>query len=400
MTDTPDTSVPGNGRATPPDGAPVTLNRRWFQWQAALTPPPAPLFLRDRHLRIGVVGGGDIGLRNAHSARAAPNAAIAAICDLNPDIRRTMAREFSVPAVRDYADLLARDDVDAVLLSLPHHLHAPLAMQAAAAGKHVLLEKPLGVSLDDATRIVRACEQAGVRLSVNFSFRYRPAVQLARQFIRDELLGEIAGLQISFYHFKGARYWAGGFTGRASGDWRASKDKAGGGLLILTVCHELDYARYCTGLDVTRVYSEYGTFGAKVEVEDAIAVTLHLSNGAIGSVTASSHWRAEPLDELRIWGTHGALRLLASSQLSLWSERRWGDLAAGQEHHITRFPAVDYTARWIDAVARAIAQGEPPAITGIDGWINNAVIEAAYQSRDLGRAVDVPRWPAHEETPA
>lgn len=370
------------------------LSKHWLAWHVEYTRPPldSPP-LRDQRLRVGIVGGGDIGLRNANSVKAAPAAEVAAVCDLNPDIRRDMARQFEVPAIAEYDALLAREDVHAVLLSLPHHLHAPMAIQAAQAGKHVLIEKPLGVNLDDATRIVTACQAAGVRLTVNFSFRYQPAIQFARQLIEDGILGDVCGMQISFYHFKGARYWAGGFTARASGDWRASKAQAGGGLLILTVCHEIDYARYCTGLQVNRVFSEYGTFASPVEVEDSIVVTLRHDNGAIGSITASSHWRAAPLDEVRIWGTHGALRLESSRTLSFWSERRWQMLAAGREYRLNHFPQIDYTAQWIDRFAQAVARDEPHEITGLDGWMNNAVIEAAYRSRDLGKPVEVKPFP-------
>jgi predicted dehydrogenase len=162
----------------------------------------------------------------------------------------------------------------------------------------------------------------------------------------------------------------------------------------LQVCHAIDFLRYITGLEVKRVYSEYGTFGSPVEVEDAIGVCLLYDNGAIGSITASSHWRAERLDEVRIWGTHGALRIETNDRLELWSARRWGQLSPGKEHHLDNLPDIDYTAKWIHCFGLAIANDQPHDITGKDGWINNAVIEAAYNSRDSGRAEDVPayRW--------
>jgi len=370
------------------------ISKKWFNWvvdieegNANQTLPP------EKRLRVGVVGGGDIGMHNAESVRAAPAAVVAAVCDRNYAILRDFEKQFESPATPEYEDLLKRSDINAILLSVPHALHAPLAIQAAQAGKHVLLEKPLGVNLQDATEIVAACRQAKVRLSVNLSFRYQPAVQLARRLIHDGALGDIFGIQINHLMFKGGGYWAGGFTGRASGAWRASKEKAGGGILILQVCHAIDYLRYCTGLEVKRVFSEYGTFASPGDIEDAIAVTLQYDNGAIGSITASSHWRAQPLVDLRIWGTHGALRLEGTQKLSFWSSRRWHNLPAGKEHHLDKFPQVDYTAQWIQNFAEATAADEPHEITDKDGWINNAVIEAAYQSRDTGQAVEVPPFP-------
>lgn len=370
------------------------LSRRWFTWKIDFeegtllgTLPP------EKRLRVGVAGGGDIGLRNAYSVRAAPAAVVSAVCDINPAVLTDLAMRFRVPAMPEYERLLARADVDAVLISVPHILHAPLAIQAAQTGKHVLLEKPLGLHLQDATRIVEACHEAGVRLTVNFSFRYRLAIELARQLIHDGVLGEICGMQIRLLQFKGASYWAGGYTARAAGDWRASKEKAGGGILINTVCHAIDYLRYCTGLEVTRTFSEYGTFTSPVEVEDVIVVTSQYDNGAVGSITASSCWRATPSDEVCIWGTHGALRIRENNTLSFWSARRWRELSPGKEYHLNKLAEIDYTAKWVQRFAMAIANDEPHEITGKDGWINNATIEAAYRSRDQGQAVEVETFP-------
>jgi predicted dehydrogenase len=366
------------------------FKKRWSKWkvdfenqlQERKLPP-------NKRLRIGVVGGGDIGVRNAKSVQAAPAAIIAAVCDINLNILWDLAKCFEVAAIPEYKMLLDRPDVDAVLLSVPHFLHSSFTEQAAKAGKHVLLEKPLGVNLQDATRIIEACRKAGVRLTVNFSFRYRPSIELVRQLIQSEVLGKVCGTQINLFQFKGASYWAGGYLGRASGEWRASKEKAGGGVLINTICHAVDFLRYCTGLEVIRTFSEYGTFNSQIDVEDSIVATLQYNNGAIGSITAATFWRESKQDEVRIWGTHGALKIEENSKLTLWSSRRWKNLAPGKVHNLNSFPDVDYTSEWINRFALAVANNEPHEIAGKDGWINNAVIEAAYNSRELRRPVEV-----------
>jgi predicted dehydrogenase len=366
--------------------------QRLFSWKAIYEQPNGHATLTpDRRLRVGIVGGGDIGLRNATCVQSAPAAIVAGVCDRNPAVLRGLTRQFEAPAYADYPQMLASPDIDAVLLNLPHHLHEPFARQAAQAGKHVMLEKPLGVNLADATQIVTSCRDAGVRLTVNFSYRYRPVIELARQAIEEELLGDICGTQITFLHFKGASYWAGGFTARAAGDWRKTKAQAGGGVLIITVCHHIDFVRYCIGLEVVQVTGGYGTFGANVEVEDMIALTMTYDNGAIGSITSSSHWRAAMEEETRIWGTHGALTINGAENLTLWSARRWRQLRPAQEYHFT-LPVTDYTTRWIQCFATAVANDEPHDITGEDGWINNAVIEAAYQTQSTTQPVEVAKY--------
>jgi predicted dehydrogenase len=373
------------------------IKKKWQKWRILYDDEAidCPVVSKKR-LRIAAVGGGDIGIRNANSIQAAQAAELAAVCDIDPEVIRDLAKRYDVPAITDYNRLLARSDVDAVLLSIPHHLHTQMALQAALAKKHVLLEKPLATNSQEATKIVEACRAMGVRLTINFSFRYRPAIELARLLIKDDTLGKISGTQINLFQLKGTKFWAGGFTGRASGDWRKSKEKAGGGVLIITICHALDYLRYCTGLEVTRAFSEYGTYASPAEVEDAIAMSYQYDNGAIGSIASSTFWHADKRDEVIVWGTHGSLRIEENNVLRLWSSRPWRTLAPGKEHLLGDFPQVDYTSKWIDRFARAVENGLPHDITDKDGWINNAVIEAAYRSRDHGRALSVESFPWQE----
>jgi len=375
----------------------IKLSKQFFNWKVefnhdALQPKPST----QNTLRVGVVGGGDIGLTNINGVQAASNACVTALFDTNPEVLRDLAQRYDKPAMPNYESLLARTDVDAVLLSVPHMLHAPLAIQAAKAGKHVMLEKPLGVNLKDAQLILESCNQAGVRLTINYSFRYLPVIQLIRQLIKDGLIGEICGVQINHLAYKGASYWAGGFSSRAPSNWRGSKEKAGGGILIMNICHAIDYLRYATGLEFSRVYSEYGTFISPVEVEDQISVSCQFDNGANGTITASSCWRGTPLQELRIWGTHGAIALRDNRQLSLWSARRWKDLAPGKVHTISKFPLVNYTSVWVQKFADAIFNNQSHEITGRDGWINNAIVEAAYKSRESYRSIEIEAFPWEE----
>jgi predicted dehydrogenase len=163
------------------------------------------------------------------------------------------------------------------------------------------------------------------------------------------------------------------------------------------ICHAIDYLRYSTGLEVKRVFSEYGTFASPIEVEDTIAVNCQYDNGAIGSITASTCWRGTPSQQVRVWGTHGALTIRENKSLSFWSARRWRGLPPGREHYLNKLPLVDYTAKWIERFAVALAQDEPHEITGTDGWINNAVIEAVYCSRERAHAVEVATFPWTKE---
>ncbi|HKC74473.1 MAG TPA: Gfo/Idh/MocA family oxidoreductase [Chloroflexota bacterium] len=128
----------------------------------------------------------------------------------------------------------------AVYIAVPHDLHAPLTIQAAQAGKHVLCEKPIAATLADADRMIAACERADVFLSVAFDAQIMPAMQKVRDLIATGAIGEVIGTRIVALIDKHASYWSSGWTGRVTAAWRISKEKAGGGVLIMKCMHDVN----------------------------------------------------------------------------------------------------------------------------------------------------------------
>ncbi|MCP9456347.1 MAG: Gfo/Idh/MocA family oxidoreductase [Nitrospira sp.] len=343
-------------------------------------------------LRIGIVGAGAIAQRNAKEAAASGAAKIAGVFDLNHKVARDMAKALSAPFFPSYDALLASSDVEAVLLSVPHYLHKPMTIEAASSGKHVLVEKPMANTLDEAREMIACCEQNHVQLTVNYSFRYLPKIQKARQLVQEGALGDITGIQIIAHQFKDRGYWSGARS-NSPDDWRASKEKCGGGFLIMNVCHVIDYLYFVTGVKGARVYSEYATLGSPAEVEDIISVTARLSNGGIGSISASSIMRGADQAEERIWGTKGTL-ILDPDGLSFYSTRPIDGKRPGKMCRYTKFPNVSWTAEWVKGFVRAVREGTKPDISSQEGWDNLAFISAAYQSMEKGEPVEVAPFPA------
>ena len=338
-------------------------------------------------LRIGIVGAGAIAQRNATEAAASGAAKIVGVFDLNHKVAREMAKALSAPFYPSYEALLASPDLEAVLLSVPHYLHKSMTMEAAVRGKHVLVEKPMANSLDEAKEMIACCKQNGVLLTVNYSFRYLPKIQKAKQFIDEGALGDITGIQIIAHQFKDRGYWTGARS-NSPDDWRASKEKCGGGFLIMNVCHVIDYIYFITGLKGARVYSEYATLGPPADVEDIISVTSRLTNGGIASISASSIMRGTDQAEERIWGTKGTL-ILNADGISLYSTRPIDGKRPGKMTRYAKFPAVSWTAEWVKGFASAVRQGKEPDISFQEGWENLAFISAAYQSMERNAPVEV-----------
>ena len=148
-------------------------------------------------LRIALVGCGDIALKNAAGASSAPNVNLVACFDPVTTLAEELSRDHGCDVEPTFESILDRKDVDAVFLCVPHDLHAPMALQAIDAGKHVVVEKPLANTLSAAVETVAAAEAAGVTLSVCFPHRYMPASVLARQLVIEGALGELGGTMTS-----------------------------------------------------------------------------------------------------------------------------------------------------------------------------------------------------------
>jgi predicted dehydrogenase len=343
-------------------------------------------------MRIGVVGAGAIAQRNARDAAASPEAEVAGVFDVNHSVAREMGRALKVRVFSTFEEMVQSPDVDAVLISVPHHLHRDLTIQAANQGKHVLIEKPMATTLDDAEAILEACRANKVQLTVNYSFRYLAKIREAKRLIDEGAIGELVGVQILLHQFKDRGYWLGARS-NSPDDWRASKAKSGGGFLIMTACHAIDYIYFLTGLRAIRIYSEYGTLGSPADVEDIISVSWKFENGAVGNLSASSIMRGTEQAEDRIWGTNGTIVLNAEG-LQLYSTRPIGGRRPGKLYRITKFPDVSWTKEWVTGFIKAIRAGGVPPVSAVDGWNNVAFITSAYQSMVDGHAINVPGYPA------
>ena len=339
-------------------------------------------------LRVALVGCGEIAPDNAAGLRASMHCELGPVMDLDESVARSIGSRFGVLSTNSLQRVLDDPEVDAVVVAVPHYLHADICAQAARAGKHVIVEKPLATTLADADRMIADCASAGVALSVLFSYRYEPSVVRARALIEAGAIGEIVGTSLQFMTEKPANYWAEGYKGRVRSDWRGSWEKAGGGVLLMNTCHMIDYFRHITGLEVTRAYGEMGTLNSPVEVEDMVSATLRYAGGQIGSVQSASLARGERwrTDE-RIWGTHGSLVLAPNP--SIYTMRRVAGLRPARWQHLKKLPPSNRVATYFDRLAQALSEGADPEVTGHDGLVNLAVILAIYEASKEGRAIEV-----------
>ena len=338
-------------------------------------------------LRIGMLGCGDISSHNAAAITASPNAQLVAGYDPVSELAREIADGSGAEQTASAEHLVNHPQVDAVFICVPHHLHEPMALLAIAANKHVIVEKPLASDLQSALSIVRASERAGVTLSTCFPQRYDPAVLVGRHLIAEGALGEVSGSLVRVLMDKPPAYWFGGYSSRAHSTWRLSRAKAGGGVLIMNVCHYLDLVRHLAGVEVTGVSSQSSTTDGDFDVEDAISVSMRYANGAIGSVVASSTVRGTMSNEVQLWGQEG--HLVIEPHPRLFSLRHTEENRASRWQHLDRLPSVNGRAAYITRLASAIDRGQAPDVSPADAVAVQALIEAAYKSSEVDQTIRV-----------
>ncbi|MEA2218613.1 MAG: hypothetical protein QOJ35_1239 [Solirubrobacteraceae bacterium] len=346
--------------------------------------PPQAARTGDRPLRIAVIGCGDIGFANARAIAAADGARLALAHDVVAPLAAAVAERFGAVAVDTLDEALDPARVDAVFISAPHDLHVALATRAAAAGLHVIVEKPLAIDLAGGREIAAAAAAAGVALSVCFAFRYYAAFAVARDLVRAGALGSLRGATVLFHTDKPDAYWVGGFSGRAVSDWRSSRARAGGGVLIMNLTHYVDLLRWVAGAEVAWVAGSARTDDG-AEVEDAVALSIGFHGGAVGTFSGSASTRGAPDARFEIWGDRGTLRL--TPEPAIYTERALDGVVAGRWCRLAPEGHDDERRIFVERFAQAIRDGRPPDVTADDALAVQAFVDAAYRAIETGQAV-------------
>jgi predicted dehydrogenase len=259
-------------------------------------------------------------------------------------------------------------------------------VSVAAAGKHVIVEKPLANNLRAAAELAHAADRAGVILSVCFPQRYEPRVVIARRLIAAGAIGELAGVGLNFFMDKPSSYWVSGFSGRAQSTWRSSRAQAGGGVLIMNLSHYIDLVRYLTGVEAELVSARTHAAEQSPEVEDAVSVTARCANGALTSLLACAALRGAGITtEFRLWGSDG--QIAVEPDPAVYTVRALERLRTNRWQTFGRLPAVHSRAIYFSRLATAIDRSQAPDVTAQDALAVQAFIEAAYRSSETGQGV-------------
>ena len=284
--------------------------------------------------------------------RRAAGAALVACFDRDPALSRELADDLSAWAAPDLTELLADPKVDAVVVATPHDTHEEIARAVVGAGRHLLLQKPLSVDLPSARRIAAFTNSAPVTAGLLFPGRYTAAYRAARAARDHNLIGPVTGLVATYLVDKPPSYYLSGYSGRSTSDWRLSKARSGGGVIIMNLLHHLDLAQSLLDAEAEWVFAHTIPSGHSAEIEDV--ATLVVGYGpTVASFVGAASVPGGPGEHLRLWGRHGQCQILPSWHLTTASASTI-DLRPEPE---------DPQAIAIDRFVQAVRAGHPPDVT-------------------------------------
>lgn len=336
-------------------------------------------------IRFALLGTGVVAdfHRKAIEASRDDGAELAAVVHYDPAKFEEIEAEFGVPCLSE-EEMLGRPDVDAVIVCTPSGQHAEQAVRAAEAGKHVLVEKPMALSLADADQMIEACREADVRLGVVFQRRTEELFRKVHAALgRGELGTPTLGL-ITMPYVRDQAYYD-------SAAWRGTWALDGGGVLMNQGIHLVDLLVWFLG-DPIEVAARAATLGHEIEVEDTLAATLRFESGALATITATTTAAPGFPHRIELYGTGGGLQIEGET-IKRWTS---ADGAARAETSDVqsdagsggdpRGIALSGHVGIVRDFVEAIRDGRPPLVDGPEGRRSLAAVQAIYEAAGLAGA--------------
>ena len=355
-------------------------------------------------VKTGLIGCGKVGHTHATALSTLPESNFVAVCDKDFARARAFADQYRAKAYADVPEMVADAGVQAVVICTPHPLHTSLAILAAQAGAHVLVEKPMAASLKDCDAMLVAADKAGVKLGVISQRRLYEPVQRVKAAIEAGKIGRTVLGTVIILGWRDQAYYQ-------SDPWRGRWDTEGGGVLVNQSPHQLDLLQWLMG-PIDELFGYWGNLNHPyIEVEDTAVAVLRFKNGGLGSIVVSNSQKPGIYGKVHVHGENGASlgvqtdggamfiagmsAILEPPVNDLWTVP--GEeplLAQWQAEDRAAFAAIDpamhYHRLQDQDFLQAILEDRPPMVTGVEGRKTVEIFTAIYRSQRDHKPVKFP----------
>jgi predicted dehydrogenase len=328
---------------------------------------------------IGIIGCGVIADIHAQAINQLTNGQLIAVYSRNIDNARKFSEKYTIDFHTDWDSFIQNERIDLVSICTPSGTHLDVGLKAAKAGKDVIVEKPIDVTVERGRKLVEFCADSGVYLAVIFQNRYLKSVIEAKELIVRGEIGEIFHADAHIKWFRSQEYYD-------SAAWRGTFALDGGGVLINQAIHSIDLLRYLVG-DVDYIFGQTGIYThTGIEGEDDAAATLRFKNGAIGTIVASTSMAPARSRLVEIHGKTGTL-VLDGDELFIDGEPVNGNNAVkrkksvGADSPLQGFSPEPHR-RQFEEIIDHINREMQPNVSGKDSLKTLAIVQAIYESAE------------------
>lgn len=343
--------------------------------------------ITDRKIRVAVVGCGRIA-RNHFGAigKHADNMELVAVCDTNRELLEQCSREHGVKGYISYTEMLQEPEIDVVVICTPSGQHSYQVCLAARAGKEVVTEKPMATRWRDATNMVKACDNAGVRLFVVKQNRRNTTLQMLKKAIEEKRFGRIYMVHINVFWTRPQEYYD-------SAKWRGTWEMDGGAFMNQS-SHYVDLLEWLIG-PISDVQAMTGTLARDIEVEDTGVINIRWRNGALGSMSVTMLTYCKNLEgSITIIGEKGTVKVggVAVNEIEYWEfedSAAYDEDIAKANYETTSVYGFGHPLYYKNVIDVLQGRAEPET-DGREGLKSMEVLIAAYLSARDGKTVSLP----------
>lgn len=336
-----------------------------------------------RNLRFGIVGSGMIAPVHADAIVGTPGAEVAAFAARNKEKGQELAAKYGADYYSDYREMLKDNSIDCISICTPGGTHAQIGIDAAKAGKHVIVEKPIDINLDRASQLILECRKNNVKLGSIFQMRYNKSSQYAKSILESGKLGKLIMGDAYMKFYRPPEYYT-------NSTWKGTPDMDGGAALINQGIHGVDLLQWLMG-PVESVFAICKTLRHNIIGEDTVTAVINFMNGASGVIESTTSVYPDLQQEIHIHGMNGTLVLAGTEvtyvkQLELLDGTKYAEEEVDHENDTLGEP---HKLQYHEFV-KAVNEDRNPAISGEEGVKALEIVRAIYKSSATGTLVKFP----------
>lgn len=337
-------------------------------------------------IRYAIVGCGHIAKKHASAIANAENSVLTAVCDTVPERMEEYIQQYGVKGYTDIDEMLQKEDIDVVNICTPSGFHAGLTVKVANAKKHVIVEKPIALTLEDAETMIHVCAENNVKLAVVHPNRFRPAMMELKQLMDKGMFGKLSHANATVRWNRDQAYYD-------QAPWRGTK-ALDGGVLMNQAIHNLDLLVWLMG-DVEQAFSMDATRLRNIEAEDVSTGVVKFENGALGVIEAATTIYPKNFEEsLAIFGEKGTVKIggtTANFFEHIMFEGMEEDAKNELVEKVKNNPFGKPGHQWIiEDMTKAIQENRVPVVTGEDGKKALELVLALNKSAETNQPIQFP----------